>query len=528
MAKSRQALAKWRGRAGAMVYSVRNGQQIISAAPEKMTNPRTAAQAAQRMKLAPAGAFYRTMEGLVNLGLISHTFQGKKYGEENRRRFMQLAMLNNQGPFVPKDTLTLVPGDYQISEGSLPSFTGRVVCDDDTAGASTENLQVLPVGTEITAENVQEFANALGCEVGDQISVLYFQYLGGAYVPTVERMIVEAGHTLGVDVLPNYGVDHDYCFYVQDETLAAGTNQWGTAVLYVDGQAGAVIISQKQTDGSYLRSTEFIHINDELRQKYYSPEAYDAALASYMNASNENNNASPYYNNLSFSQAFNGKIFCSPMKAENNLTGQIDTIYVFWAQLANGNNVIFTDNGEADGNLVWLYNGTPTSPRYDGVYAFNHYQLDNLTTSKNWAGIYMWDEEYYTQWTSGQRAVRPMGTEGAEWEHPVIDKLRTKFGSNHHVEISQLIIETTAGNLSDTLVAVDEDGSVALFATLEGTSVNIIKGSIENGFVQSAQIGLTVNDGDTIMVNGEEYAEEDIVISTTIEELIGLPSMIDL
>lgn len=512
MAKSRQALAKWRGRAGAMVYSVRDGQQIISAAPEKMTNPRTAAQAAQRMKLAPAGAFYRTLEGLVNLGLISHTFQGRKYGEENRRRFMQLAMLNNQGPFVPKDTLSLVPGDFQISEGSLPSFTGRIVCDDDTAGASTDGLSELGRGFEITAENVQEFASALGCEVGDQISVLYFQFLGGAYVPSVERMIVEAGHTLGDDVLPNYGVNMDYFFYVQDETMAAGSNTWGSAVLYADGQAAAIIISQKQANGNYLRSTEFIHINDEIRQKYYSPEAYDAALASYMDATNENNNASPYYNNLGNDQPFNGKIFCSPMKAVDSTTGESSTYYVFWGQTTNGNNVIFTQTGASDGRLCYLYRGEPVLGRYAGQVGVPDVYLDDLTTSKNWAGVWEWKDEYYDQWESGQRAVRPINTNVDEDETKLVpstelaELLGESWDAADEIKVSKLTFEGV--DYGDVVVVVKNNTTKPMIVTHD-TTENVVNGAVEGNEVvitSLSGIALTTNpESGSIILDGVTF-----------------------
>ena len=49
------------GSAGDLTYSVKRGEQVISARVEKMTNPRTPAQMTQRIKFPNIVALYRSL-----------------------------------------------------------------------------------------------------------------------------------------------------------------------------------------------------------------------------------------------------------------------------------------------------------------------------------------------------------------------------------------------------------------------------------------------------------------------------------
>ena len=398
MAKARQALSLWKGRAGGVVYSVLNGNQIMRSAPASVSNPKSDAQVAQRMKLAPAQNFYSQLEALVSLGFASHTFQGKKYGNANRLRFLQLAMMNNQGPYVPKDTMDFIPFDYQVSEGSLPAFTGRMYLYEDTARLN-EIADPIANAT-ITAENVEQWANAFGCNVGDQISILTVDLVKGYYIPKVTRFLVQAGVDLN-DLADNFDIS---LWLPKGMTLA--TAAFGSVLIKGEGEAICAVLSRQQANGEFLRSSEYMHISTAIREKYYSPAALDAALRSYRDVKSANS-TDPYYNNLG-SQAWPGTIYASVMSyKDGNTTGKAT---ILWGKTDGGNKIIFTADGSANGPVIAI-SGTTGKAKPLEVWSGGEFVLVNigdLTTSVQWAGIEEWKDEYFEQWSSGQKAVRPI------------------------------------------------------------------------------------------------------------------------
>lgn len=398
MAKARQALSMWKGRAGGVVYSVLNGNQIMRSAPASVSNPKSDAQVAQRMKLAPAQNFYKQLEALVSLGFASHTFQGKKYGNANRLRFLQLAMMNNQGPYVPKDTMDFIPFDYQVSEGSLPAFTGRMYLYEDTARLN-EIAAIISEDT-ITAENVEQWANAFGCNVGDQISILTVDLVNGYYIPKVTRFIVQAG--VDLDAMAD---DFDITFWLPTgKTLA--TASFGSVLIKGEGEAICAVLSRQQANGEFLRSSEYMHISTAIREKYYTPAALDAALRSYQDVKSANS-TDPYYNNLG-SQAWPGTIYASVMSY--NVNGTTGRATILWGKTDGGNKIVFTDGGNADDAIIAI-SGTTGKAQPLEVWNGGEFVLvtiDKLTTAVQWAGIEEWKDEYFEQWNSGQKAVRPI------------------------------------------------------------------------------------------------------------------------
>lgn len=398
MAKARQALSLWKGRAGGVVYSVLNGNQVMRSAPASVSNPKSDAQVAQRMKLAPAQNFYRQLEALVSLGFASHTFQGKKYGNANRLRFLQLAMMNNQGPYVPKDTMDFIPFDYQVSEGSLPAFTGRMYLYEDTARLN-EIADPIANAT-ITAENVEQWANAFGCNVGDQISILTVDLVNGYYIPKVTRFLVQAGVDLN-DLADNFDIS---LWLPKGKTLA--TAAFGSVLIKGEGEAICAVLSRQQANGEFLRSSEYMHISTAIREKYYTPAALEAAIRSYQEVKSANS-TDPYYNNLG-SQAWPGTIYASVMSYKvGNTTGKAT---ILWGKTDGGNKIIFTADGSANSQVIAI-SGTTGKAKPLEVWSGGEFVIVNigdLTTSVQWAGIEKWKDEYFEQWSSGQKAVRPI------------------------------------------------------------------------------------------------------------------------
>lgn len=396
MATSRQALSLWRGRAGGIVYSALKGKQIMRSAPSQVSNPKSDAQIMQRMKLAPAAHFYRTLEGMVYNGFASHTFQGRKYGNDNRLRFMQLAMLNNQGPYVQKDTLKFIPFDYQISEGSLPSMTPRVHVVDN--GTLPTGATLIEGGTlTFTADNINAWADFLGVNVGDQISFLGFFHIGNEnYQAEAARVRVAVGESINLA---------DYSVAIYSATAGTVASQpYGSALFLFDEAAGAVVVSRQQENDTFLRSTEFVVISNDIREKYYSPAAIDAAVRSYGEGNNINSQGSDYYNDLG-DRAFDGTIYLSALNYTEN--GAVKSGSFFWAKDAAGRSVLFTEDGTLGGNLITINeNGTAA---VESTIA-----SDELVNVRNFNLVQVWPlasdtgAAYFEQYQSSMKAVRPI------------------------------------------------------------------------------------------------------------------------
>lgn len=495
MAKGRQALSLWRGRAGGIVYSTLNGQQIMRSAPASVSNPKSNAQSAQRMKLAPAQHFYTALEGTVSLGFSSHTFQGRKYGNANRLRFLQLAMLNNQGPYVPKDMLSFVPFDYQISEGSLPSMTARVHVIDN--GTIPGDFSQAFRNITFTAENVEAWADFLGVAVGDQISFLNFWSVGSEnYTCEAARVKVIAGESIDLS---------DYDLFIYGKVGDVEAQDYGSALFGTDDAALAVVVSRQQENGSFLRSSEWVVISDTIREKYYTPEALEAALKSY-GVSSDVNTASPYYNNMG-NEAFDGTVYLSTFKVRTTGTATT-TVQAFWGKRANGNKIIFVSNegpGVAGKLIGWVGNEVV---KLD-------YTIDDIVSSVQWAGSEEFIPAYGNQWLSGQKAIKPYvsSVEGTE-ENPKLWQSIAPLAALPH----SLVNYTADGNTSLVAIYFDANGKPGyrdISYYVDDDEVPVI-GTFKGGLLASVSETNSPYQGDSITVNGITYSYQgDIVIDDT-------------
>lgn len=178
-----------RGSVGPATYSIgKDGagkkQQIIREKPVEVFNPRTRAQAVQRIKMVPITYAMNVLGEIVD-----HSFLGVEVGWPSKRHFMSLAMKENDIPFIPKGSLDRAIGGYVISEGTV----GRVSpfdcvcenvssrgygknlptvlfykCDDENGNFTSGNVMWADVSANIIATS-----NGL-VQDGDEIAVLTF------------------------------------------------------------------------------------------------------------------------------------------------------------------------------------------------------------------------------------------------------------------------------------------------------------------------------------------------------------------
>lgn len=315
---------------GGVVYSVSTAsikgikKQVARQKPTSVRNPKTISQIVQRMKVVPAQLFYQAFEkaaGSVENNPLSHSFQGIAYGNKNKLRFMQLAMQGDPKAYVPKGVNFPVPGVYQVSEGSLISLPEGI-----SAGNGDGYLNVG------SAFNQADIANltSKGIELGDQITCIGLIAENGTYKASVARIIVGVGNawdflngdsSLDDLILDSYGI------------------YFGDAVAEI--AAAAFILSRGTSSATAKRSTAFMTISRDY-QSLMSPEAYDAAVDSYITGVSYNSLNSDWYLNQGSTQAFNGEVFLQELTVAPDGTTIGGTWQFVLGRQSNGGSLVYT------------------------------------------------------------------------------------------------------------------------------------------------------------------------------------------
>lgn len=337
---------------GGVVYSVSTAsikgikKQVARQKPTSVRNPKTISQIVQRMKVVPAQLFYQAFEkaaGSVENNPLSHSFQGIAYGNKNKLRFMQLAMQGDPKAYVPKGINFPVPGVYQVSEGSLPNMPSGI--------STTQTTGLVDPSSEMTASVIENLA-ALGVEVGDQLTMLaLINTAEGQYKASFARVIV--------------GLNNGWEFTNDPDGYLEGI------VLYADGfefsanqvACAAVIVSRGTSSATAKRSTAFMTLNPAYAS-LMSPEAYDAAVDSYITGVAYNSLNSDWYLNQGTTQAFNGQVYAQQLTlAAGQGVDEFTGTFLLGRQVQGSGmrNVIFTSDGTSAGTAYALINGQWTT-----------------------------------------------------------------------------------------------------------------------------------------------------------------------
>lgn len=264
MAKG-SAMGLWRGKKGSSVfYKLTNSnnaqKQGIRERVYEVSNPKTANQADQRMKLLPAQRIAGALREIIDRG-----WQGVDYGTKSRNAFLSKALSMKSGyPFIDKDSDLTVPGQYQITKGTLTGIVCEFVQDEGNALITRLYLAddfIVDTTTTIGQLSQSILDNTPGVMEGDQLTFV-------------------ACYTDDMDLAELTDVNYfwDYCSFfldpndstlVSDLSLAFVESQYGLSFnqkVSEDGGmlAGAVVLSRLGSTGTYLRSTAKLVVRDEL------------------------------------------------------------------------------------------------------------------------------------------------------------------------------------------------------------------------------------------------------------------------
>ena len=167
---------QYRGKLGNTVGAKRSGTQRNNVMRVKVdpSNPRTRAQAAQRMKMNTALKMYRAIEPI-----LSRSWQNKKYGTESRQFFMsQLMKSSFNGWLCPaaKGDYVAYPSQCAISVGSIAVDTRMDAFDREVDQSLVPTIDIPSWSFEaastetVGAVSQNLIENVRGLESGDQIT----------------------------------------------------------------------------------------------------------------------------------------------------------------------------------------------------------------------------------------------------------------------------------------------------------------------------------------------------------------------
>jgi hypothetical protein len=276
MAKG-SAMGLWKGKKGSSVfYQIKNTNSLqkqgIRERNYEPSNPQSARQASQRMRMFPAQAVYGVLKDT-----IERSWQGVKYGQMTRQAYLKSALRSELYPAVSKGAGVIVPGPYQIAKGSLGEVKASLTEDgaaiigfhiatpapgekkiSDLSSALLEANTWLKEGDQITF---------VLCYTGDAAIVQFNWYVGSFYINTTNEEAI----TQETGIFP-LGFEFDW---------GGGGIQFST----VDEQfiyAAACIVSREGT--TPLRSNATLAVNAAALPDYYGAAARAKAQRSYMKA----------------------------------------------------------------------------------------------------------------------------------------------------------------------------------------------------------------------------------------------------
>lgn len=277
--------------------TVTRNMNVLAVAPATVSNPKTAKQASQRMKMRAAINFYRGLRDILN-----HSWQGTAYRAQSRNEFMQRA-LNDASlviPFLTKGDTRFVPGSYPLSSGSLAPV--NVVGLEDPnhfvttlALGSSQWSTIGQLSADIINHNVGFVngdkivfivVNSATSVVGEQPASQNDYY----FTPVALSFVLDVD-----SVLPIEGTEP---FNVLSVTTTGGKMTFDFGSEFLTPVAAAVIHTRVPDNGSatWQRSNSFFYLAESLLALFMDPAQFNIALASYQ--SKEANVNSDWYLNI--------------------------------------------------------------------------------------------------------------------------------------------------------------------------------------------------------------------------------------
>ena len=241
-----------------LTFSVLNGKQITKDRVSQVKNPKSEAQAMQRMKFALLSvnlAAYRP--------ILERSVESVNYGNQSVQYIMQKNMKSWKLQGYRKDS-GFQPAEMQLAFGSLPSLSWEYGADEVEMKAPVTAIKNLE--EPITIGKIRA---AIGAEIGDQLTLVGAFSTGDPSNPyraawdsfyfteDMENVVVSQDEPSLNPAWLNGGLNFAIQYY--SDGLSVATADGNTDVFV----AFATILS-RDGDGKHLRSNAFFHCADLL------------------------------------------------------------------------------------------------------------------------------------------------------------------------------------------------------------------------------------------------------------------------
>ena len=263
MAKALGLIGNFKGKLGNTVgYSLKDSNnkqtQGVRVYQPVVRNPKTAAQAEQRAKLAPINATYRALKMVIDRGQ-----EGKAYGNKSRLAWLSAAIKAFNGGYFDKGAIIDAPALVPLTKGSLNNpisvpadFTDIVISLNGVSAAETNTIGKLSTALISKYNSLQN---------GDQLTFVVIGTLATGLESNVYSFVLATSST---DAIPSW--------------LAVGENTVTLSPSVDESVAGAVILSREGDNGAHLRSSESLVAAENYPSGKLTPAAKQAAIESYM------------------------------------------------------------------------------------------------------------------------------------------------------------------------------------------------------------------------------------------------------
>lgn len=264
MGKGLGIIGNFKGKVGNIVgYNLKDSNnkqtQGLRAYQPVVRNPKTAAQAEQRAKMAPINATYRALKGIIDRGQ-----EGVAYGNKSRLRFLSEAMTQFIGPWFEKGEAVTLPIKTNITKGSLPTITVLTIGEDVVSFNLTGESTV--VYATIGALSTDLLNNNSFLKAGDQLTFVH----GSANGVDIKSIVLDANDTTSASI---------FACVDTHLTIELGDN------IESNSEFACVILSREGDNGQHLRSTTALTLSTAAAaDTHYTSTAKDAAIESYMAA----------------------------------------------------------------------------------------------------------------------------------------------------------------------------------------------------------------------------------------------------
>ena len=263
MAKALGLIGNFKGKLGNTVgYSLKDSNnkqtQGVRVYQPVVRNPKTAAQAEQRAKLAPINATYRALKMVIDRGQ-----EGKAYGNKSRLAWLSAAMKAFDGGWFEKGAVVNYPALIPLTKGSLNMpfelSEGFAEIGISISGISSEGT------TTIGALSTAILAQYSSLKEGDQITFVAVGHLNNSLETKVESIVID---TTSQNAVPSW--------------LTVDANKIVMTSPVTEVCAGSIILSREGDNGAHLRSSSSLIDSSDYDGTLFAPAAKQAAIESYM------------------------------------------------------------------------------------------------------------------------------------------------------------------------------------------------------------------------------------------------------